>query len=218
MRRGVLWLAIAAVVVATAAAWGLRTTAEVQVTSAAVTLGPIVRHIYATGTVQAAGAVDPRLQVQLDVGQPEMAGVEVGQAVDFEVDPYPDEMFHGRMSDAAMIDVDDPDQRLRPGMTASVVLEGSRRANAVRIPNSALSFRPSQDVFRALGEAEPRAPEASAGRDSGTRSRSLWRFDGKRLTPIVVRTGLSNDQWTELVNGGVRPGESIVTQAVVRRQ
>jgi hypothetical protein len=78
-------------------------------------------------------------------------------------------------------------------MTDSVVVSGARRTNVVRIPNRALSFRPSPDVFRALGVAEPMA-EADMTRDSDNiKPRDLWTFDGTRLVPIAVRLGRSDD-------------------------
>jgi HlyD family secretion protein len=192
------------------------------------------------------------LQLEVDVDQADIGGIETGQPVTFEVESYPDEMFTGRITQvrlqpiagqsapattvasstiaptttqmatvisyATMIDVDNPGERLRPGMTASVVLRGARRANVVRIPNRALSFRPSPDVFRALGEAEPVA-EAVTTRDAdNVRPRDLWTFDGTRLVPVAVRTGLSDDQWTELVSGAVRPGDAVVTAANIRRR
>ena len=104
-------------------------------------------------------------------------------------------------------------------MTASVVLSGARRDNVIRIPNSALSFRPSQDVFRGLRQAEPVVDEAaSTAGTANTKPRALWKFDGKRLTPFAVRVGLSDDQWTELVNGSVHSGDAIVTRAALRKR
>jgi HlyD family secretion protein len=192
------------------------------------------------------------LQVQLDLDQSDIGGVEVGQPVTFEVESYPDEIFRGVVTQirlqpiaeqstpattvasstiaptttsvatvisyATMIDVDNPDQRLRPGMTASVVVTGTRREDVVRIPNRALSFRPTGAVLDALGQVEPPVDPSASGLDPEARPRYLWTFDGKRLTSVPVRVGLSDDQWTELAAGAVHPGDVVVTQASVRRQ
>jgi hypothetical protein len=48
-------------------------------------------------------------------------------------------------------------------------------------------------------------------------ARELWTYDGVRLMPTLVQYGLSDLQWTELVKGSVRPGNRVVTSAVVRR-
>jgi HlyD family secretion protein len=99
-----------------------------------------------------------------------------------------------------VIDVDNPDERLRPGMTATVVLRGAHVDNAVRIPNAALAFRPPD------GEGD--APETDS---------SVWTYDGNRFAPIAVKTGLADDQWTEMVDGPLHPGESLVTGVIVTR-
>jgi HlyD family secretion protein len=118
------------------------------------------------------------------------------------------------VSYAVMIDVDNFDERLRPGMTAVVLMQGSRRDDAVRIPNNALSFRPSPGVLKKLGEPEVSAPDVAADQGAaGGRGRTVWTFDGRTFTPIAVRVGLADDQWTELLKGDVGPGKVLVTRA-----
>jgi len=75
------------------------------------------------------------------------------------------------VSYTAIVDVSNADERLRPGMTAEVVLRGSRREHAVRIPNSALSFRPPPEVLRALGAA-PSTPVSDTRGDQ--KLRQVW--------------------------------------------
>lgn len=190
------------------------------------------------------------LQVQVNVDQSEVGGLQVGQRTRFEVESYPDEMFSGTVAQvrlqpiaeqstpattipsstlpqtttsvatvvsyATMIDVFNPDERLRPGMTAVVLLQGLRHDNAIRIPNNALTFRPSAAVLKELGQPDVSANDVSANTDSSTaRPRSVWKFDGKRFTPTTVRVGLADEQWAELVSGDVRPGDILVTRADV---
>jgi HlyD family secretion protein len=190
------------------------------------------------------------LQVQVNVDESDIAGIEPGQRVTFEVESYPDETFRGVVTQvrlqpiaeqttvattvasstiaqqtttvatvvsyATMIDVDNPDQRLRPGMTASVLLSGVRHDGVTRIPNAAVSFRPPNAVFSALGEKEPPIPAASFAIDPGQKPRELWMYDGQRLTPVLAELGLSDAQWTEVVKGSIRPGDHIVTNATVK--
>ena len=76
---------------------------------------------------------------------------------------------------ATVIDVPNNELKLKPGMTATVTLEIARRENVLRVPNSALRFRPTPDMFAALnqpvpeilqrgggGRREPRADRAAA--------------------------------------------------------
>jgi HlyD family secretion protein len=117
------------------------------------------------------------------------------------------------ISYSAIADVPNPDGRLRPGLTATVSLEGLRRDDAVRLPNQALAFRPGADVLGVLGQPPEAPPTDSAARDPT--ARRVWRFDGTQFTPVDVRIGLSDGQWTELVSGPLGDGDSVVTGASV---
>ena len=95
-------------------------------------------------------------------------------------------------------------------MTAEVVLSGAPRDHVVRIPNTALSFRPPPEVLKAIGEREPVIPNA---KERGLRE--VWEYDGRQFTPIAVHAGLADGGWTELVSGDVRAGDALVTSASV---
>jgi HlyD family secretion protein len=123
------------------------------------------------------------------------------------------------VSYTTIVEVANLDERLRPGMTADVVLPGARREHAVRIPNSALAFRPPPEVLEAIGENEPltAAPrDGDPGNDGA--ARAVWEYDGRRFTPIAVRAGVADEGWTELVSGSVRPGDALVTSAVLQHR
>jgi HlyD family secretion protein len=123
------------------------------------------------------------------------------------------------VSYTAIVHVANPDQRLRPGMTAVVVLSGLRREHTIRIPNGALAFHPPTEVLKALGEVDPRIPKSGTHVHDGERpSSEVWEFDGQQFTPIGVRAGLADDGWTELVSGSIRPGDALVTAAALRRR
>jgi HlyD family secretion protein len=113
------------------------------------------------------------------------------------------------VSYTAIVDVANPDQRLRPGMTAEVVLSGPAREHVVRIPNPALSFRPPPDVLRRLAGAN------RSSRMEGSGTREVWEYDGRMFKPIAVHAGLADDGWTELVSGDLRAGDALVTSATV---
>jgi HlyD family secretion protein len=180
------------------------------------------------------------VQVHADIDESDVAGLTAGEPATFTVESYPDEIFHGTLTQlrldpvaeqttaatvvdstghstatavptvvgyTAIIDVANQDERLRPGMTAQVVLDGLRRDAAIRIPNGALAFRPSADVLKKLGEPG----DVAAGGDD------VWEYDGKRLTQIAVRVGIADDGWTELLSGPIAPGDALVTSAEVRR-
>jgi len=188
-----------------------------------------------------------RMQVVVDVDEADIGGVRSGAAAAFQVESYPAETFHGAVSDvrlqpvappsvppapggaetgaaasapttvsyATIVDVANGDRRLRPGMTATVTIDRPPLANVVRIPNSALSFRPPEQVLDAAGQT-PDVGSAATVRDPAVRR--VWKFDGARFMPLDVRVGLADGDWTQLVNGSLRPGEELVTNAFVDRR
>ena len=112
------------------------------------------------------------------------------------------------VSYTAIVDVANKNERLRPGMTAEVSFGGFTRESAVRIPNSALAFRPPVDVLDAIGE--PDIPAASGGK---TETRQVWKYQAGRFVAIDVQSGLADDRWTEQVKGNLHPGDQLVTNA-----
>jgi HlyD family secretion protein len=120
------------------------------------------------------------------------------------------------VSYAVIAEVDNPDERLRPGMTATVTLNGASRQNAVRLPNAALSFRPADAMLALTGQADIALTRETSDRAPLGRPAWVWRYDGRQFTPIAVTCGLPDDSWTELLDGAIRPGDSLVTNAVVR--
>jgi HlyD family secretion protein len=120
------------------------------------------------------------------------------------------------VSYTAIVRVENPDRHLLPGMTAIVTIDALHRDNAVRIPNGALSFHPSLEILRALNEDEP----VPASYVEGARQRDwreVWTYDGHALTPLLVRPGLADDAWTELVGGPLASGDALVTGAALER-
>src|SRR5262245_6919348 len=120
------------------------------------------------------------------------------------------------VSYTTIVDVANLDQRLRPGMTADVLLPVARREHAIRIPNGALAFRPPPELLAAIGEVEPPSSSAAGGADGPVRS--VWEYDGRQFTPIAVRPGVADEGWTELLSGAIRPGDELVTGAVLQRR
>lgn len=109
------------------------------------------------------------MQVIANIDESDVGRIRPGQPVTFTVDAYAAEEFGGTVSQirlepvvlqnvvtyATVIDVPNNDLRLKPGMTATVTLEIARRENVLRVPNSALRFRPTPDMFAVLNQPVP---------------------------------------------------------------
>ena len=110
-----------------------------------------------------------KMRVIANIDESDVGRIRPGQRVTFTVDAFPAEEFAGSVSQirlepivqqnvvtyATVIDAPNNELKLKPGMTATIELEIARRENIVRIPNSALRFRPSPDMFAALNQPVP---------------------------------------------------------------
>ncbi|MFZ2490188.1 MAG: efflux RND transporter periplasmic adaptor subunit, partial [Thermoanaerobaculia bacterium] len=107
-----------------------------------------------------------KMQVQADVDQSDIGRVQVGQVARFTVDAYPDEEFRGRISQIrynaqvtqnvvtypVILEVSNPEGRLRPKMTANVTIDVSKVENVLRVQNAALRFKPPTDTSEKKGD------------------------------------------------------------------
>ncbi len=119
-----------------------------------------------------------QMQVETRIDEADIGRVRPGLPVTFTVDAYPEMSFHGQVQQVRLepiaeqgvvtyttvIATENPEQRLRPGMTANVSVRVAHREDALKVPNAALRFRPQGEPVarRAAG------PARSAGGASGT--------------------------------------------------
>jgi HlyD family secretion protein len=136
---------------------------------------------------------------EADVGQ-----IRPTQHVTFRIDAYPSDIFEGTVEQVrleakmqqnvvtyqAVISVPNQDLKLKPGMTANINIEISRKSDVVRVPNSALRFRPTNDMYTALGLEPPAAPARTV---PGQR-RPQNAEDGRSADRARERSALRPDQ------------------------
>jgi HlyD family secretion protein len=119
---------------------------------------------------------------------------------------------------------------LKPGMTAAAEIELDRRTGVVRVPNTAIRFRPTTAMFAALGQPEPAPPSGApedagadrvvrvsarpAGAAAGTRGR-VWVLENGALREVAVRLGLADGTYTEVLGDSLAVGATIVTSISV---
>ncbi|MEI6670268.1 MAG: efflux RND transporter periplasmic adaptor subunit, partial [Acidobacteriota bacterium] len=120
-----------------------------------------------------------KMQVLAKVDESDVGRIRPLQVVRFRVDAFAGEEFFGSVSQVRLnpivsqnvvtydtvINVPNPNLKLKPGMTANVTLEIAKRTDVLRVPNAALRYRPNKDIFDALTLPVP--PELV----SGTRGR-----------------------------------------------
>lgn len=148
-----------------------------------------------------------KMNIKADVSEADIGQVREGQTVDFTVDAFPDDVFHGAVTQVrkaptttqnvvtyqTIISVDNPEQKLFPGMTADVSIMVAERTNALKIPNTALRYTPPD---KAVYEG---APPARLERNQ--RLVYTTGADGQKLKPLVVKAGITDGVNTEILDG-----------------
>jgi HlyD family secretion protein len=160
-----------------------------------------------------------KMNINATVSEADIGGIRPGQAVEFTVDAFPDDVFHGVVSQVrkeatnasnvvtyqTVISVDNPEQKLFPGMTADVSIQVAERTNAIKIPNAALRYSPSE------GTAYEQAPPAKIDRKQ--RLIYVVGSDGAKLKPVVVKVGIADGSDTEILEG-LTDGQNVVTSTL----
>jgi HlyD family secretion protein len=157
-----------------------------------------------------------RMQIETDVDEAFIGMIREGQAVRFTVFAYPHQVFEGKLVQIRLspkvesevvlynciINVDNADLRLKPGMTATVTVEVERRHDVLKVPNAALRYIPelSSERLRALRK------ELDVGDHEGL----LWVPADGDVKPLKVSVGLTADRETEVAAGGLEEGVTVV--------
>jgi HlyD family secretion protein len=179
-----------------------------------------------------------RMQVNASVDESDIGRITSGQRVSFRVDAYPADTFSGTVSQVrlnptteqnvvsytTMIDVPNPEMKLKPGMTANVSIQVAGSEGVLRVPNSALRFRPTTgnpgSGIRDAGNRDSASGTAATGgrggapRAVGNADRSggrVWTIRNGALEPVRVRTGVSDGAMTAVVDGALKEGDQVVT-------
>jgi HlyD family secretion protein len=120
-----------------------------------------------------------KMEVLATVDESDVGRMRPGQQVTFHVDAYPNDRFNGTVSQvrlqpttvqnvvtyATVITVPNPELKLKPGMTANVTIEVTRRNDVLRVANAATRFRPTEEMFAVLNQSVP--PELQRNRPPG---------------------------------------------------
>ena len=183
-----------------------------------------------------------KMRVATEVDEADIGQVQPGQAVEFTVDAYPDLSFRGKVNEirlvpntsenvvsyTVMVEVDNPDLKLMPGMTANVSIISDKREGVFKVAASALKFTPSANLLglsenSGAAEGSP-PPGGGAGKGSGkgggkagagnsgnaAGKATLWVYENAKLSPISVISGISDGMYTE-ISGDLREGMEVVT-------
>ena len=165
-----------------------------------------------------------KMQVDTNVAEADVGKLRAGMDAYFSVDAYPGERFRGTVRQIrnapqtiqnvvtydAVIDVANPDLKLKPGMTANVTFPYADRDNVLRISNAALRFRPTADLLGTDGGALSRRPPRGEAPAPG---RTVWVLRQGRPVGVTIQTGITDGSQTEVLEDGLKEGDLVITDS-----
>ena len=155
-----------------------------------------------------------QMQIEADVDEAFIGQIKQDQPVDFTVFAYPKRTFTGRVAQIRLkpkieagvvkynciVRVDNHDLALKPGMTATVAIQVSKREGILKVPNAAVRFVPAWPEERLKALRDKLQPNQAV----------LWQVQGTELQPLIVTLGLVGEKQTEVSGDGVQEGMAIV--------
>ncbi|HPD56030.1 MAG TPA: efflux RND transporter periplasmic adaptor subunit [Smithellaceae bacterium] len=151
-----------------------------------------------------------KMQINTSVDEADIGRIKKGQPVEFSVDSYPDITFKGNVSEVrnspiivqnvvtydVIVKVDNPELKLKPGMTANVSIEVANKKDVLLIPSAALRIN-----IQDSGSAPPRQ-----------RSPGVWILRANKPQRVAIETGISDNRFTEVLSGDISVGSSIIVE------
>ena len=184
----------------------------------------------------------------------DVGNIKVGKPVTFKVDAFPKETFHGTVHQVRMnattvqsvvtydtiVEFDNPDLKLFPGMTAYVTIPVATAGNVIKVPNTALRYKPPMsaeeilatykqhgiDPARAAGETKEDLTQSTPGSQSAVRtpktdSAVVWKLHAdKTMEPVRISVGITDHAFTEVtqvLSGDLKVGDELIIRSVVAK-
>jgi HlyD family secretion protein len=185
-----------------------------------VDVGQTVAASFQTPTLFTIAQDLTKMQIDTNVAESDIGAVKVGQDVEFTVDAYPATTFKGKVWQKrqapitvqnvvtydVVIQVNNQDFKLMPGMTANVAIILMTRHDVLRVSNAALRFRFSDRPAGAAGAA-------GAG-PAGTRGPAVWVLENGKPKRISITPGISDGTFTEVSAGELKEGQQTIVEVL----
>ncbi|MBM4271039.1 MAG: efflux RND transporter periplasmic adaptor subunit [Deltaproteobacteria bacterium] len=183
---------------------------EGTVISRNVDVGQTVAASFQTPTLFNIAQDLTKMQIDTNVDEADIGKIKVDQPVEFTVDAYPDTTFRGKVAEVrnapttiqnvvtydVVVKVDNPDLKLKPGMTANVSIILSDKKEVLRIPNAALRYRPAE-----------RGKEGQTQKGPG-----VWVLENRKPERVSVAIGITDGNYTEILSGDLKEGKEVIVE------
>jgi HlyD family secretion protein len=178
-----------------------------------------------------------QMQVDTNFSEADIGRIEKEQEATFNVDAYPERTFRGRVSEIrnapltvqnvvtydVVIQVNNKDLKLKPGMTANVSIVVAHREGVLKIPNAALRFRPEFAKTEGTGEKRRETSQSTGQRlvkreEEGKPGR-VWVLspEGKPV-PMSIALGITNGTFSEILAGDLKEGKELIVEETSKKK
>lgn len=161
-----------------------------------------------------------KMQINSNFAEADIGNIKPGLVANFTVDAFPGQPFSGKVRQVRLnpttlqnvvtynvvIDVDNPGNRLLPGMTAYVSVVTAQKTDALKVPNAALRFRPAAGLLPKR-DNEKRERKSSP---PGTLRGSVIRLVNGELKVVPLLLGASDGKFTEVLQGELKADDGVV--------
>jgi HlyD family secretion protein len=186
------------------------------VISRSIDVGQTVAASFQTPTLFTIAQDLTKMQIDASIDEADIGRIKTNQPVTFTVDAYPDQTFKGNVSEirnapttvqnvvtyAVIVKVDNPELKLKPGMTANVSIIIDDKKGILRIPNAALRVK-IQDK------------EITATTPKGT---GVWILEDKKPTRVPLTIGISDNRFTEILSGNISESSRLIVEVKSNNQ
>lgn len=169
-----------------------------------------------------------KMQIDTSYAEADVGAIHVGQPATFRVDAFPNRSFRGEVHQVRLnpttqqnvvtynvvVAVDNPDQKLMPGMTAYVNITVAQRQDVLMLPNAALRFRPADATGRPGKPQGDNKPNPGRGKDKAdsTSMGTVYVLENSQPKPLRVAVGITDNRFTEVVGDEIKEGAAVIVE------
>lgn len=205
----------------------IRSPVDGVVISRAVDVGQTVAASFQTPTLFTIAKDLTKMQIEVSVDEADISRVKLDQQASFTVDAYPEQSFNGRVVQirsapiisqnvvtyVVVVNVDNSDLKLKPGMTANVSVEVARRDDVLKLPPSALRFKPKSRGEEPKAKRLAGAPREEGGKPGGRKGgngQQVYVLKENKPVAVPIKTGIANNSSIELVESTLQEGDEVI--------
>ena len=218
----------------------IRSPVDGVVISRAIDVGQTVAASFQTPTLFTIAQDLTKMQIEVSVDEADISRIQLHQNAGFTVDSYPEQTFRGKVVQirsapvitqnvvtyVVVVNVDNSDLKLMPGMTANVSVEVAKKDDVLKLPPAALRFKPKSTgddtKVKGNGDRSGASSQRPAGGGKGgpgkskgrERSQQVYLLKEGKPVAVPVKTGIANNSSIELIEGDLKEGDEVIIEQI----